>query len=89
VKAFYRATKSLVALDRLVEALQMAHMGLRIDTKNEAMRTEWESIKAKLLKKEKEEDLKRAKEQEKLEKENALAKAIEVSLILRTIVIMA
>jgi hypothetical protein len=69
-----------MALDRLVEALQMAHMGLRLDTKNLALKSEWESIKEKLMVKEKQDELKRIKEQEKLENETALAKAIEVRL---------
>lgn len=78
-KAFYRAAKALIALDRCKDALECARHGLEINKDNAAM--------AGLKKKAEERLAKRARdEEEKVERkrrEDLLAKALQQALVVR------
>lgn len=63
IKAHYRSASALLALDKLYEALDVCYRGLKLDEKNDAMRTLLEKIQKRSRVKE-ENDRKRRAEQD-------------------------
>ncbi|KAJ3019779.1 UNVERIFIED_CONTAM: hypothetical protein HDU68_010508 [Siphonaria sp. JEL0065] len=77
IKAFYRSTKALLALDRIVEARDSCKMGLQIDSKNKALVDIQSKIETRSNAIQKSKSAAAERERIKKEKEDALWGAIK------------
>ncbi|KAJ3042855.1 40S ribosomal protein [Rhizophlyctis rosea] len=77
VKAFFRSTKALLALERVDEALDCCDLGLRADPKNVALKTLRVNVVKRKEQLEEMETKRKLKEQKKKEEEERLVETIK------------
>lgn len=78
VKAFYRTAKTLQALERLKDAMEVINMGLEIDSENIALKNEFKATQGLLNKDQEVEKQRKAREDEKAKQSQLILDTIKV-----------